>query len=55
MEAYWKECSNLEKKEVWDWDSLLEWDVVAAKAKSAGYGWLSLAAVGCGWCVAAVG
>ena len=33
MDAYWKEWSNLESKEVWKWSSLTEWDDVAAKAK----------------------
>ena len=32
MEAYWKEWTNLEKKETWDWDSLEEWDTVSARA-----------------------
>ena len=26
MEAYWKEWNNAERKEVWKWDELKEWD-----------------------------
>ena len=29
MEAYWKEWTNLESKEVWRWETLTEWDTVA--------------------------
>ena len=36
MDAYWEEWSNLEAKGVWSWDSLSEWDDVAAKAKAEG-------------------
>ena len=33
MEAYWKEWENLEKKSVWRWETLREWDDVAAEAR----------------------
>ena len=34
--AYWKEWENLESKEVWNWDTLCEWDDVSSKARSKG-------------------
>jgi len=34
MEAYWKEWSNLEAKEVWRWSTLCEWDDVSATARA---------------------
>ena len=30
MDAYWAEWNNLESKGVWRWESLAEWDDVAA-------------------------
>ena len=33
MEAYWKEWANLERKQVWRWESLREWDDVAEEAR----------------------
>ena len=34
MEAYWKEWDNLEKKSVWRWETLREWDEVATEARN---------------------
>ena len=36
MEAYWKEWTNLESKEVWKWETLTEWDTVAENARTKG-------------------
>ena len=36
MKAYWKEWGNLEAKETWDWNSLDEWDNIAAEARLTG-------------------
>ena len=33
MEAYWKEWSNLEAKQVWRWETLTEWDTVAQQVQ----------------------
>ena len=33
MQAYWKEWDNLERKGVWNWDILAEWDDVAEQAR----------------------
>ena len=30
MSAYWKEWTNLEKKQVWRWDTVIEWDQAKA-------------------------
>ena len=30
MSAYWKEWTNLEKKQVWRWDTVIEWDKAKA-------------------------
>ena len=35
MAAYWLEWENLEKKNVWRWETLTEWDDVAAEARQA--------------------
>ena len=34
MEAYWKEWSNLEARETWDWGSLTGWNKVAREARA---------------------
>ena len=34
MEAYWKEWSNLEARETWDWSSLTGWNKVAREARA---------------------
>ena len=34
MQAYWKEWLNMENVGVWNWNSLCEWDEVAADAKA---------------------
>merc|ERR1711965_220814 len=36
MEAYWKEWKNLERKGVWRWETLCEWDDVAEEARRMG-------------------
>ena len=36
MAAYWKEWMNLEKRKVWRWETLTEWDVVSAEARRNG-------------------
>ena len=36
MKAYWKEWKNLEKKGVWRWETLTEWDDVSNQARSEG-------------------
>jgi len=36
MEACWKEWNNVEKKDVWRWDTLAEWDDVAGEARKLG-------------------
>ena len=33
MGAYWKEWENLEKRKIWEWESLREWDDVSAEAR----------------------
>ena len=34
MEAYWKEWKNLESKQVWRWETLVERDQVVKEAKA---------------------
>lgn len=36
MEAYWKECNNLESKEVFQYESLAEWDDASRQARIKG-------------------
>ena len=36
MEAYWKEWTNLQRKQTWRWETLTEWDKVADEAKEKG-------------------
>ena len=33
MKAYWKEWTNLERKGVWRWSTLVEWDTVSRQAR----------------------
>ena len=37
MNAYWKEWKNLERKRVCRWETLVEWDDVATRARDNGY------------------
>ena len=36
MQAYWKEWKNLEKRRVWRWETLREWDDVSQEARNKG-------------------
>ena len=36
MKAYWKEWNNLETKNVWRKETLVEWDTVSAEARRGG-------------------
>ena len=36
MKAYWKEWKNLEKRRVWNWETLNEWDDVSKEARDNG-------------------